>query len=129
MADAGPPVTYTHADSPNPLVNNYLTSDGRYVTLMMLQLDKFFGEAMTAIGLAELVTDARFAEQLPRYENRVELVRLIDEAFAKRTLAEWREALAPPCPGGRGGAWCRPRRRCATTPTRWPTDMSPRPLR
>ncbi|WP_325096813.1 CaiB/BaiF CoA transferase family protein [Mycolicibacterium vinylchloridicum] len=100
MHDAAPPVTYTHADSPNPLVNNYLTSDGRYVTLMMLQLDKFFAEAMTAIGLPELVTDQRFAEQLPRYENRVELVRLIDEAFAKRTLAEWREALAP-----LSGAW------------------------
>ena len=32
---------FGHADAPNPLVNTYLTEDGRYVQLMMLQLDKF----------------------------------------------------------------------------------------
>jgi crotonobetainyl-CoA:carnitine CoA-transferase CaiB-like acyl-CoA transferase len=100
LNDGAPSPMFSHADAPNPLVNNYKTSDDRYITLMMLQLDKFFAEAMTAIGLSEVITDARFSEPLPRYENRSALIALIDEAFAKRTLAEWREALA-----GVSGAW------------------------
>jgi crotonobetainyl-CoA:carnitine CoA-transferase CaiB-like acyl-CoA transferase len=100
LNDGSPAPMFSHAEAPNPLVNNYRTSDGRYITLMMLQLDKFFAEAMTAIGLAEVATDERFSEPLPRYENRVELIRMIDEAFAKCTLSEWRTALA-----GLSGAW------------------------
>lgn len=91
---------YTHADAPNPLVGSYRTKDGRYVQLMMLQLDKFYPEAMRAIGLAELIDDPRFADPASRYENRSALIALLDEAFAIRTLAEWRDAL-----GGLSGAW------------------------
>ena len=99
--NAGAPAPmFSHADAPNPLVNNYRTSDGRYITLMMLQLDKFFAEAMTAIGLPELITDERFAQPLARYENRTELIALIDATFAKRSLSQWRAALAD-----LSGAW------------------------
>ncbi len=83
---------YGHADAPNPLVGTYRTKDGRYVQLMMLQLDKFYPEAMHAIGLPELVDDPRFADPAARYQNRGELIRLMDDAFARRTLAEWRAA-------------------------------------
>lgn len=91
---------YSHADAPNPLVGTYRTRDGRYVQLMMLQLDKFFPEAMRAIGLADLVDDPRFGDPAARYENRRALIALLDKAFAERTLAEWRAALA-----GLSGAW------------------------
>jgi crotonobetainyl-CoA:carnitine CoA-transferase CaiB-like acyl-CoA transferase len=94
LNDGAPAPTFSHADAPNPLVNNYKTSDDRYITLMMLQLDKFFAEAMIAIGLPEVITDKRFSDPLARYENRVELIAKIDAAFGKRTLAQWREALA-----------------------------------
>lgn len=91
---------FTHADAPNPLVGTYRTKDGRYVQLMMLQLDKFYAEAMHVIGLRDLVEDPRFVDPASRYENRVALIALLDEAFSKRTLAEWRETLA-----GLSGAW------------------------
>ena len=78
----------------------YRTKDERYVQLMMLQLDKFYAEAMQVIGLPELIHDPRFADPASRFENRVSLVALLDEAFAKRTLAEWRETLA-----ALSGAW------------------------
>lgn len=91
---------YGHADAPNPLVGTYRTKDGRYVQLMMLQLDKFYAEAMCTIGLPDLVEDSRFADPAARYENRRALIAMLDEAFATRTLAEWREALA-----GLSGAW------------------------
>jgi crotonobetainyl-CoA:carnitine CoA-transferase CaiB-like acyl-CoA transferase len=92
--------TFGHSDGPNPLVGDYRTKDGRYVTLMMLQGDKFFPEVMNLIGLGELVADKRFADGLSRFENREELVRLMDEAFAARTLAEWKQSLQP-----LSGAW------------------------
>jgi crotonobetainyl-CoA:carnitine CoA-transferase CaiB-like acyl-CoA transferase len=91
---------FGHADSPNPLVGTYRTSDGRFVQLMMLQLDKFYAETMRVIGLPELVDDPRFAEPAARFENRVALIALLDEAFAKRTVAEWRVTLAE-----LSGAW------------------------
>ncbi|UXA20727.1 CaiB/BaiF CoA-transferase family protein [Mycobacterium sp. SMC-4] len=91
---------YGHADAPNPLVGTYRTKDGRWVQLMMLQLDKFYAETMRAIGLSELIDDVRFAEPAPRYANRVELIALLDQAFAQRTLDEWRQAL-----DGISGAW------------------------
>lgn len=91
---------YSHADAPNPLVGSYRTKDNRYVQLMMLQLDKFYAEAMRAIGLPELIGDERFADPASRFANRTELIALMDEVFAKHTLAEWREQLA-----GISGAW------------------------
>jgi crotonobetainyl-CoA:carnitine CoA-transferase CaiB-like acyl-CoA transferase len=91
---------YGHADAPNPLVGNYRTKDDRYITLMMLQLDKFFPEAMHAIGLAELVDDPRFIYPAARFENRMALIALMDQVFAQRSLAEWRRTLA-----GLSGAW------------------------
>ncbi|BCO34841.1 CoA transferase [Mycobacterium heckeshornense] len=91
---------YGHTDAPNPLVGNYRTKDGRYITLMMLQLDRFFPEAMHAIGLDDVIDDPRFADTAARFENRAALIALMDEAFAQRTLAEWREILT-----GISGAW------------------------
>lgn len=91
---------YGHADAPNPLVGTYRTKDGRWVQLMMLQLDKFYAETMRALGLPELIDDPRFAEPGPRYQNRGELIALLDQTFAQRTLQDWRQALA-----GVSGAW------------------------
>ncbi len=91
---------FGHADAPNPLVGTYLTKDGRYVQLMMLQLDKFYPEAMRTFGLPELIDDPRFADPASRYENRVALIEILDGVFAQRTLADWRETLA-----GLSGAW------------------------
>jgi crotonobetainyl-CoA:carnitine CoA-transferase CaiB-like acyl-CoA transferase len=98
-ADQAIPV-FGHADAPNPLVGDYRTKDGRYVTLMMLQSDRFFPEVMNLIGLPELLEDKRFADGMSRFANREELVRILDETFAQRTLAEWREILRP-----LSGAW------------------------
>lgn len=92
--------TFGHADAPNPLVGDYRTKDDRYVTLMMLQRDKFYDEFMTLIGRADLIDDPRFAPGAPRFDNRVELIGILDAVFARRTLEEWRQVLAP-----LSGAW------------------------
>jgi crotonobetainyl-CoA:carnitine CoA-transferase CaiB-like acyl-CoA transferase len=92
--------SFSHADAPNPLVGDYRTKDGRYITLMMLQGDRFFAEAMQLIGLGILVQDSRFADPESRFQNRGELIAMMDEVFAARTLADWRQVLQP-----LSGAW------------------------
>ena len=92
--------TFGHADAPNPLVGDYRTKDGRYITLMMLQSDRFFPEMMNLIGLADVLGDKRFADSASRFANRSELIAMMDEVFAQRTLAEWRQILQP-----LSGAW------------------------
>jgi crotonobetainyl-CoA:carnitine CoA-transferase CaiB-like acyl-CoA transferase len=86
--------------SPNPLVGNYRTSDDRFITLMMLQADRFWPEFCTVIGRSDLLTDSRFVDAAARFTNREELVKTIDEVFASKTYDEWKAALS-----NLSGAW------------------------
>ena len=56
--------------TPNPLVGNYRTSDGRFITLMMLQADRFWPDFCEHIGRPDLVDDRRFADGAARFEHR-----------------------------------------------------------
>jgi crotonobetainyl-CoA:carnitine CoA-transferase CaiB-like acyl-CoA transferase len=92
--------TFGHRDAPNPLVGNYRTKDKRYVTLMMLQSDRFFPEFAELIGQPDLLCDRRFADAKSRFENRMSLIAILDDAFSRRTVEEWRNVLKP-----LSGAW------------------------
>lgn len=97
--DAMPPMS---RDSlPNPLLGNYRTSDNRFVTLMMLQADRWWPDLIERIGHPELNDDPRFASAAARRENSAACVAALDEIFATRTLDEWREALRDA-----EGVWC-----------------------
>ena len=48
--------------APNPLVGNYKTSDGRFITLMMLQGDRFWEEFVRLVGKEEWLTDERMVD-------------------------------------------------------------------
>jgi crotonobetainyl-CoA:carnitine CoA-transferase CaiB-like acyl-CoA transferase len=78
----------------NPLVNNYLTKDGRYLSFCCLQAGKYWAPMCEAIGQPELATDPRFAEHEALLEHSGEAIPILVAAFAGRTLAEWREQLA-----------------------------------
>jgi crotonobetainyl-CoA:carnitine CoA-transferase CaiB-like acyl-CoA transferase len=85
---------FTTDDMPNPIVNYYKTSDGRFVQLMMLQADRFWPEVCEIIGRPELIADDRFATAAVRFTNRTECIALLREAFAARPLAEWRNRMS-----------------------------------
>jgi crotonobetainyl-CoA:carnitine CoA-transferase CaiB-like acyl-CoA transferase len=85
---------FDRSSSPNPLVGNYRTSDGRFVTLMMLQSDRFWPDFCTHIGRPDLIDDPRFTDGGARYANAKELIQVLDDVFASKTLAEWKESLA-----------------------------------
>ncbi len=85
---------FDRSASPNPLVGSYRTGDGRFITLMMLQSDRFWPDFCTHIGRPDLIDDPRFADGGARYANSKECVAIIDEVFASKTFTEWKEALA-----------------------------------
>jgi crotonobetainyl-CoA:carnitine CoA-transferase CaiB-like acyl-CoA transferase len=100
LYDKEPIPSFDRKSAPNPLVGNYKTKDERFVTLMMLQGEKFFAEFCNVIGRGELATDERYAEPMNRFNNRAELIATLDEEFATKTLAEWSEILE-----SLSGAW------------------------
>lgn len=55
--------------------------------------DNLYRKFCEAAGCAELASDARFATNGKRVENRAELTRLLAEVFRKRTKREWLELL------------------------------------
>jgi crotonobetainyl-CoA:carnitine CoA-transferase CaiB-like acyl-CoA transferase len=94
LYDKSPIPRFDRNSAPNPLVGNYKTKDGRYVTIMMLTSDKFWPEFARLMGLGELADDDRFKDAGARFTNRVELIKILDERFASKTLDEWKVALA-----------------------------------
>ena len=91
---------FTTDDMPNPIVNYYKTSDGRFVQLMMLQGDRFWPEVCDLIERPDLIDDERFATGAARFQNRVECIAELRRAFSSRPLSEWRVRMA-----GLEGAW------------------------
>jgi crotonobetainyl-CoA:carnitine CoA-transferase CaiB-like acyl-CoA transferase len=80
--------------SPNPLVNVYRTADDRYISLILLQSDKYWPELCQRLGRPELLDDERFADAAARVEHRQECVAELDAAFGSQPLDRWREVLA-----------------------------------
>lgn len=78
----------------NPLVGFYPTADGRFVSLMLFQDQRFWPDLCEHLERPDLIEDARFATSAARYENRRELIALLRELFGAATLDEWRGRLA-----------------------------------
>jgi formyl-CoA transferase len=78
---------------PNPIWNSYQTADGRWIQLVMLVADAYWPGFCRAIDHPGLEEDSRFASMAMRTENREELIALLDDIFAQRTLDEWTQRL------------------------------------
>lgn len=78
----------------NPLVNNYKTSDNRWVALCMLQPDAYWEGFVRAIGRDDMLTDPRFATQPERGSNGAAFAEELQKTFIMKPLAEWRPILA-----------------------------------
>ena len=79
---------------PNPIVGMYRTSDNRYLSLVMLESDRYWGDLCQLAGRPELESDPRFIDAKARAENSAACVGILDEIFAQKTFAEWKEILA-----------------------------------
>ena len=59
----------------------------------MLQSDRYWSNTCRHLGLPGLVDDPRFVHSAARASNSAACVAALDEAFGRRTLAEWTEAF------------------------------------
>jgi crotonobetainyl-CoA:carnitine CoA-transferase CaiB-like acyl-CoA transferase len=84
----------TRYDAPNPCVGTYKTKDDRFISIVLLQSDRFWPDFVDRLEHPVLQTDARFQSAAARGQNKRECIELLDEAFASKTLAEWKDALA-----------------------------------
>jgi crotonobetainyl-CoA:carnitine CoA-transferase CaiB-like acyl-CoA transferase len=83
-----------HVDAPNPLVNNYRTSDGHIVSLAFLQSDRYWPEFCVATDKLDWLADDRFTDSAARATNAQDLIAMLDELFLERTLEEWEKVLS-----------------------------------
>ncbi len=78
----------------NPMVNHYVTRDGKRFMFCLIQPDKDWPNLCRAIGHPALGADPRFATPAAREEHRRELVVIIDAAIAEKEMAEWKRIFA-----------------------------------
>ncbi len=83
-----PPYDRFHA--PNPLINPFRDSEGRWFYLLMLQGDRHWPDFLRAIGNPpELAEDERFVDIPNRFANSTALVEIMDRILGSRPLSEW----------------------------------------
>lgn len=78
---------------PNPVVNVYRTADDRFIALIFLQSDRYWGEFVTKSGRPDLVSDPRYSSAAARYENRRACIEELDALFASKSFEAWRAIL------------------------------------
>src|SRR3954462_13686623 len=77
----------------NAVTNHYQCKDGRWLILSLLNEDRQWPTLARCLGREDLVTDPRFSTSPDRPPPPPEPVKIIDEIFSSRTLAEWRGIL------------------------------------
>jgi crotonobetainyl-CoA:carnitine CoA-transferase CaiB-like acyl-CoA transferase len=77
----------------NPTIGNFRTSDGRWITFMMVQPGRFFADVCKHLGLEHLLQDERFRSAGGLMANAHEVGRYIAEAVAQKPYVYWVEHL------------------------------------
>ena len=77
----------------NAVTNHYKCRDGRWIILSLLNEERQWPALARCLGREDFITDARFATKPDRHARSLELIRIFDEIFATRDLAEWRKML------------------------------------
>lgn len=101
VGDSAPPSTRSaNPQIFNPLVNNYQTADGRWLSLCMLQRDRYWDEVLVAVGREDLRVDQRFSTPEALGAHNDEAIAELERTFAAMTLDQARTAL-----GSQSGQW------------------------
>jgi crotonobetainyl-CoA:carnitine CoA-transferase CaiB-like acyl-CoA transferase len=90
-ASAGSAAPSASAANPamfNPLVNNYKTADGRWVSLCMLQRDQYWSGVCVALGRDDLLSDERFATPEALGEHNQDAIAELAQTIGAKPLAE-----------------------------------------
>ena len=85
-----------------PLMNPYLTADGRWFFFTGLETARHLPAVCRALDRPDLLDDPRFADARAIRRHRSEVIAILDEVIATRPLAEWVERFE------REGVWWAP---------------------
>jgi crotonobetainyl-CoA:carnitine CoA-transferase CaiB-like acyl-CoA transferase len=77
----------------NPIANSYKTKDARWISLVMLESDRFWPDLCDHIDRPDLAKDDRFADADRRAKNADQCIAELDATFATQTLDEWHRRL------------------------------------
>ncbi|NQV59077.1 MAG: CoA transferase [Alphaproteobacteria bacterium] len=77
----------------NPVHNLYKTRDGRWIHIVFNTNLHRWPELATLLGRPEIGDDPRFNSAEARIENSLELISILDAAFAERDNDEWVQLL------------------------------------
>ncbi len=77
----------------NPTVGSFRTSDGRFITLMLLQPDRYFADLCRHLGLERLLDDERFQSAEGIMANAAEIGEHVAKAIAAECFDYWRQHL------------------------------------
>lgn len=78
----------------NPLLACYQAGDGRWFFLLGLEATRHWPNVAAAVEREDLLADERFTDFLSLVTNRLDLIAILDEEFAKRSLDEWAPRFA-----------------------------------
>ena len=88
-----PPLTNPPYIPVNPTIGNFKTSDGRFITLMMLQPGRYFADVCKHLDLDDLTGDERFATAEGLMAHAEEIGDRIANAIAAKPYAYWVDRL------------------------------------
>jgi crotonobetainyl-CoA:carnitine CoA-transferase CaiB-like acyl-CoA transferase len=92
LVDGQVPNRRARSDAISPLNTRFQCADGRWITLCAIDAGAW-PRLCSAIGRPEWVEDERFATPAGRFRHNRELIGLMDELMATRTVEQWAEAL------------------------------------
>ena len=93
--DLGQSYPISRKDAENPFNNTYKTKDDRYLQLSMPPFDVFYPKFMPLIGREDLVGNTRYTmDSITKNHLHREFIEILEEAFLKKTAAEWLEIFA-----------------------------------
>ncbi len=76
----------------NPMANYYKTKDG-YISILSLQMDRFWERFCRAVDRPDLLENPRYATRELQMEHAQELAGIFQEEFVKRGVWEWAKPL------------------------------------
>ncbi len=79
--------------APNALANHYRCRDGRWFIMALHNEQRQLHGFLAAIGREDLADDPRFATRDARKQHAHEMVKILDDVFAQRDMAAWRNIL------------------------------------
>jgi crotonobetainyl-CoA:carnitine CoA-transferase CaiB-like acyl-CoA transferase len=90
LAAGEPPQRHDRREPRNPLWNHYPVKDGRWIFFVMIESDRYWPQFCRAVGVEDLEKDERFDGAIARYKNAADLVKILEEVLATRSIDAWR---------------------------------------